>query len=65
MRALPYERNAHSAARCQCISRIAPAANRMFTPEMDSDIAKSALVTCRAHPPFWIRRGALLNDAHI
>src|SRR5438132_7671804 len=35
----------------------------MLTPEMVSEIWKSAWVTCRAQPPFWIRFGALLNDA--
>src|SRR6266446_6666902 len=35
----------------------------MLTPEMVSEIWKSACVTCRAQPPFWIRFGALLNDA--
>jgi hypothetical protein len=35
----------------------------MFTPEMVSDIWKSTCVTCRAQPPFWMRRGALLKDA--
>src|SRR5580692_11125662 len=41
-----------------------PAVRRMFTPEISSEIAKSAWVTWRAHPPFWMRRGALLNDDH-
>src|ERR1700756_2612461 len=40
-----------------------PAVSRMLTPEMASEIAKSACVTWRAQPPFWMRRGALLNDA--
>ena len=35
----------------------------MSTPEIDSEIAKSNCVTCRAQPPFWMRFGALLNDA--
>ena len=35
----------------------------MFTPEMDSEIWKSACVTCRAQPPAWMRRGALLKEA--
>jgi hypothetical protein len=30
---------------------------------MVSEIAKSAWVTWRAQPPFWIRFGALLNEA--
>src|SRR5258708_34884702 len=34
----------------------------MLTPETASEIAKSAWVTSRAQPPFWIRFGALLND---
>src|SRR5258708_5088381 len=34
----------------------------MLTPETASEIAKSAWVTARAQPPFWIRFGALLND---
>src|ERR1700686_4104438 len=40
-----------------------PAVSRMLTPEMVSEIAKSACVTWRAQPPFWTRFGALLNDA--
>ncbi len=39
-----------------------PAVNRMLTPDILSEIAKSACVTWRAQPPFWIRLGALLND---
>src|SRR5260221_13282890 len=39
-----------------------PGPRRMLTPETASEIAKSACVTCRAQPPFWIRLGALLND---
>jgi hypothetical protein len=35
----------------------------MLTPEMVSEIAKSSCVTWRAQPPFWMRLGALLNDA--
>src|SRR5882757_211855 len=35
----------------------------MFTPAISSEIWKSYCVTCRAQPPFWMRRGALLNDA--
>src|SRR6266446_8596784 len=35
----------------------------MLTPDMVSEIWKSSCVTCRAQPPFWIRFGALLNDA--
>src|SRR5438045_2845661 len=55
--------NAHSAKTCQCSSRTPPAVSRMLTPAMVSEIWKSACVTCRAQPPFWIRFGALLNDA--
>jgi hypothetical protein len=36
----------------------------MLTPEISLEMAKSATVTCRAHPPFWIRFGALLKEAH-
>src|SRR3954468_12306920 len=39
------------------------AVSRMLTPEIVVEIAKSACVTCRAQPPFWMRRGALLNVA--
>jgi len=35
----------------------------MLTPEISSEIAKSACVTWRAQPPFWMRFGALLNEA--
>src|SRR5271163_2666750 len=35
----------------------------MLTPEIVSEIAKSAWVTWRAQPPFWTRFGALLNEA--
>src|SRR5215216_3008654 len=40
-----------------------PRVRRILTPEIVSAIAKSACVTCRAQPPFWIRRGAVLNEA--
>src|SRR5437763_13926653 len=63
MRHDPYVMNAHSAKTCQCSSRTPPAVSRMLTPAMVSEIWKSACVTCRAQPPFWIRFGALLNDA--
>src|SRR5207245_2259208 len=63
MRHDPYVMNAHSAKTCQCNSRRPPAVSRMLTPAMVSEIWKSACVTCRAQPPFWIRFGALLNDA--
>src|SRR5260370_13289573 len=42
---------------------MAPAVSRISTPEIVVAIWKSACVTCRAQPPFWIRFGALLNDA--
>src|SRR6201993_5360584 len=54
---------AHSAAWCQCNSLIPPAVNRMLTPVIVSEIAKSFCVTSRAQPPFWTRFGALLNEA--
>src|SRR5271168_4456395 len=53
----------HSAAWCQCNSRMPPALRRMFTPEMEVETWKSSWVTCRAQPPSWMRRGALLNEA--
>src|SRR4029077_5158582 len=56
---------AHSAAWCQCNSRTPPGLSRMFTPEMVVEIGKSACVTCRAQPPFWIRRDAVLKEAQI
>jgi hypothetical protein len=37
----------------------------MFTPEMVLEIAKSSCVTCLTQPPFWMRRGAVLNEAQI
>src|SRR5258708_1429694 len=39
-----------------------PGPRRMLTPEIASEIAKSACVTCRAQPPFWMRFCALLNE---
>src|SRR2546430_13559927 len=63
MRHDPYVMNAHSAKTCQCSSRTPPAVSRMLTPAMVSEIWKSACVTWRAQPPFWMRFGALLNDA--
>src|SRR6266446_1806182 len=63
MRHVPYVTYAHSAKVCQCSSRRPPAVSRMLTPDMVSEIWKSDCVTCRAQPPFWIRFGALLNDA--
>src|SRR5260221_14424473 len=35
----------------------------MLTPAISSEIWKSTCAPCRAQPPFWMRRGALLNDA--
>src|SRR6266851_6978527 len=63
MRHEPYVTYAHSAKVCQCSSCRPPAVSRMLTPAMVSEIWKSYCVTCRAQPPFWIRFGALLNDA--
>ena len=40
-----------------------PRVRRMLTPEIVSEIWKSYCVTWRAQPPFWMRRGALLNEA--
>src|SRR3954447_22899795 len=40
-----------------------PADSRMLTPEISFEMAKSSTVTCRAQPPFWMRLGALLNEA--
>ena len=47
----PASISAHSAARCQCSSRMPPASSRMFTPEIELAIWKSDWVTCRAQPP--------------
>src|SRR5882672_5351283 len=54
---------AHSAAWCQCNSLMPPAVKRMLTPVIVFEMAKSACVTWRAQPPFWMRFGALLKDA--
>src|SRR5712672_1368419 len=54
---------AHSAAWCQCNSLMPPAVKRMLTPAIVFEIAKSAWVTWRAQPPFWMRFGALLKEA--
>src|SRR3979411_2722600 len=54
---------AHSAAWCQCNSLMPPAVNRMLTPVIVSEIAKSFCVTSRAQPPFWTRFGAWLTEA--
>src|ERR1700722_20679014 len=40
-----------------------PAVNRMLTPVIVFEIAKSDCVPWRAQPPFWTRFGALLNEA--
>src|SRR3982074_3544219 len=40
-----------------------PTVKRMLTPVIVFEMAKSACVTWRAQPPFWMRFGALLNDA--
>src|SRR5258705_2156471 len=42
-----------------------PAGSRMLTPEMVSATANDSCVTWRAQPPFWMRRGALLNEAQL
>src|SRR3982074_688925 len=54
---------AHSAAWCQCNSLMPPAVNRMLTPVIVFEIAKSSCVTWRAQRPFCTRFGALLNEA--
>src|ERR1700730_727125 len=54
---------AHSAAWCQCNSLMPPAVNRMLTPVIVLEIAKSSCVTWRAQPPFCTRFGALLKEA--
>src|SRR5262245_6466503 len=53
---------AHSAAWCQCSSRMPPADRRMLTPAISFEMAKSATVTWRAQPPFWMRLEAVLNE---
>src|SRR3984893_16032567 len=52
---------AHSPAWCQCNSLTPPAVSRIFTPAMVFEIGKSACVTCRAQPPFWMRRGGVIE----
>src|SRR5690349_18691449 len=47
---------AHSAAVCQCNSRIPPAVRRMFTPAIDFETGSSRTVTSRDHPPSKVRR---------
>src|ERR1700709_1882887 len=42
-----------------------PDVRRMLTPEMVSATANESCVTWRPQPPFWMRRGALLNDAQL
>src|SRR3954463_12952493 len=42
---------AHSAAVCQCNSRIPPAVSLMFTPAVALEIGNSRTVTSRDHPP--------------
>src|ERR1700746_512506 len=56
---------AHSAAWCQCNSRMPPAVSRIFTPVMVWEIAKSAWVTCRAQPPSCMRRCTVLKEDQI
>src|SRR5258705_8292039 len=56
---------AHSAAWCQCSSRMPPAVSRILTPVMVVEIAKSAWVTCRAQPPSWMRRCTVLKEDQI
>src|SRR3977135_343644 len=63
MRHDPYVMNAHSAKTCQCSSRTPPAVSRGVTPALVSEIWKSPCVPWRAQRPFWMRFGALLNDA--
>src|ERR1700728_385515 len=55
MRAFPYSMMAHSAAVCQCSSRMPPAVNRMSTPAIDFETASSRTVTSRDHPPSCMR----------
>src|ERR1700733_9293088 len=50
---------AHSAAVCQCSSRMPPAVNRMSTPAIDLEMASSRIVTSRDHPPSCIRLWAI------
>ena len=45
IRAFPLSMIAHSAAWCQCSSRIPPATRRMFTPAISLEIGKSSIVT--------------------
>src|SRR5581483_9928010 len=52
---------AHSAAVCQCSSRIPPAVSRMFTPAIDFDTGSSRTVTSRDQPPSKVRRLAREN----
>src|SRR5579864_772971 len=54
-RAFPYSITAHSAAACQCNSRIPPAVSRILTPARDFEIGNSRTVTSRDQPP-WCNR---------
>src|SRR5580698_8237916 len=40
-----------------------PEESRILTPDISLEMGKSLAVTWRAQPPFWMRLGALLNDA--
>ena len=62
IRHLPSVMIAHSAVWCQCSSRMPPGSRYMFTPAISSEIAKSAWVTSRAHPPRCWRRAEMLNE---
>src|SRR3984885_3122058 len=57
--------NAHSAAACQCNSRMAPVSSRMFTPAMSLEMGRSRTVTCLAQPPLetllWPRENEYLK----
>src|SRR5579872_6482419 len=58
---------AHSAAVCQCSSRMPPAVNLMSTPAIDFETASSRTVTSRDQPPscirLWDRPKGYLNVA--
>ena len=62
IRHFPSFMSAHSAIWCQCSSRMAPGSRYVFTPAISSEIAKSACVTSRAHPPRCWRWGEILNE---
>src|SRR5215469_5056581 len=55
IRALPYSMNAHSAAACQCNSRMPPAVSRMSTPAIDFETGSSRTVTSRDQPASYMR----------